>query len=96
MRQRIPHKVSCVTDGFRQTDAEAKDTLRLPHQVEIITQCRSSVGPEDHAAWVNYLDEPEPFSTVPVIGLFSGSGVPPLLRSDFDPPTDSFRSGFIV
>ena len=92
----MPHRVSCVTDGFRQTDAEAKDMLRLPHQVEIITQRRSSVGPEDHAAWVNYLDEPEPFSTVPVIGLFSGSGVPPLLRSDFDPPTDSFRSGFIV
>ena len=87
---------SCATDGFRQSNAGAKDTLRLPHQVEIHNSAPIVCRHEDHAAWLNYREEPEPFSTVPVIGLFSGSGVPPLLRSDFDPPTDSFRSGCIV
>jgi hypothetical protein len=42
------------------------------------------------------LVEPVPCSTVPVIGLLSGSGVPALPRSDFDPPTDSLTSGFMV
>jgi hypothetical protein len=38
-----------------------------------------------------------PFSTVPVDGLFFGIGVPLLpVLSDCEPPTDGFRSGFIV
>jgi hypothetical protein len=45
-----------------------------------------------------YREEPVPFSLVPVMGLFSGSGVwlsfP--VRSDCEPPTDGLRSGFIV
>jgi hypothetical protein len=47
---------------------------------------------------INYREEPVPFSTVPVDGLFFGSGVPlslPVL-SDCEPPTDGLRSGFIV
>jgi hypothetical protein len=47
---------------------------------------------------INYREEPVPFSTVPVDGLFFGSGVPlslPVL-SDCEPPTDGLRSGFMV
>ena len=71
--------------------------LRLPHKLSSIQSSADRFGDCDRI--VNcYREEPVPFSLVPVIGLFSGSGVwlsfP--VRSDCDPPTDGLRSGFIV